>query len=411
MRPAENATDFRNRFRRIIAWYDRTISPQLDRQRKILYPGGRNAVDYAENGELEAQIRAYLVDAMLAVLGWHVAPYFDVLSHTSEPHVELQPTGQLIIEGQLRGERGNPLHLDYLGVATDIDAPYALVVETKRPGDPGPRGLEGPAMYAPEWATEIAHMLGVRKRPGKWPGWLHKLCEYIRSLHRRSGHWPQRVVLTNGDWLVIFIDTAHTFDRDPTDGKAPPDPKGIRVFLDFRGSFEQNTAELFDLLSYQRVLRVHPCISPTQVPFFVGNNPANVNAAMYGLILTIGTKERTLRAEPVILTFPVLFLHLASGGVLRVRENDEGLERELFYDKPLSHQLAEVEKNANVLLRMVEGWLGRQLPLTSVEEYVVPPDNRGSLLAVREITATTDTARRFELVTGRAIHYSWQCRA
>jgi hypothetical protein len=113
-----NVVDFRIQFDRAVQRYEERVEPWLEAWRRKADPefGDRPVVD----AELEAHIRTYVIDPLLAALNW-----------TTDEN--------LAIEVLVRSKSSeNRRRLDYLGVEADTLQPL-LVVEAKRVKSPLPQ--------------------------------------------------------------------------------------------------------------------------------------------------------------------------------------------------------------------------------------------------------------------------------
>ena len=96
--------------------------------------------------------------------------------------------------------------LDYLGLERQTERPL-LIVETKRPSSALPT-LAGRARKRAAARAEVVS-LGLRGDPltGDWDTWLKDLGDYVRTVATRSGQYPRRALITNGDWFLVFLRT------------------------------------------------------------------------------------------------------------------------------------------------------------------------------------------------------------
>ena len=125
-------------------------------------------------------------------------------------------------------KRGTVRFLDYLGLERQDDKPL-LIVETKRPSEALPcLRITEPGDELMSAAEVLCDGLRGSRLLGDWNEWLDTLSDYVRSLHEKSGHYPRRVMLTNGEWLIIFRDVVTTILSDT------PDAAGIWVLPNFR---------------------------------------------------------------------------------------------------------------------------------------------------------------------------------
>jgi hypothetical protein len=149
----------------------------------------------------EHHLRVLFVDGLLALLGWNVGHLLG--------EVPMDPTGKLPV-----AERR---FLDYLGYVSTVDGGMAplLLVETKRPGSALPR-LRGGAVAATYGEVLLRGIRGERLMP-PWDEWVSTLRDYLSRLHARCSRMPARVLVTDGNWLIVFVDPAGSF-RVPSVG-------------------------------------------------------------------------------------------------------------------------------------------------------------------------------------------------
>ena len=147
---------------------------------------------HEDQAVLEAHARACFVDGVLAALNWSILTPAD-------------GTGDLVPETPVRSSAsGNIRFLDYLGLERYTTRPL-VVVEVKRPGSPIPKIVgtpQGKVSYTP--GAAICEGLRGRELNGKWSEWLETLRDYCKSLVDRGGLPPKRLVITDGEWWIIF---------------------------------------------------------------------------------------------------------------------------------------------------------------------------------------------------------------
>lgn len=336
--PVRNADDFRREFQAAIGTYEGKIALRLRELQRTMDPvlEGR-AID----AELEAHIRNYVIDPLLAALNWS----------TDE---------NLTIEALVRSkETRNRRRLDYLGVETETVKPL-LVVEAKRPNAPKPE----PATHRSYTiAALLAEALTLRKAgpdkaldlKGSWTEWICSLFDYVNSL---TGPVPVRVVITNGDWLILFEDSVNAFK-----GAETVSPDRIKVY-ESRADILKNANEVFGLLNYDALV---PLGRPIEASEILGAiDPQTVTHAMRALRVTYVDIETGLGVVPTIHLVPELLLFRADGGWLRVFAN-------IVFQLPhapeaLPAHLSDVNAAHGDLLNAVAAALGNVPPLVAVED-------------------------------------------
>jgi hypothetical protein len=188
-----SATEFRRQFRAIRGDYQTRYGKILEEAReRFLDPK-------IYNDALEAHIRVYFIDQLLAALRWNIVYEAD------------EEVANLIPEVQIDPKSGRRRFLDYFGYERTIDQPL-LVVEAKRLNEPIPIEIGGSTETLAEtvagWLREGA------TPPHPWDEWLEALRGYLRDIFHRLKVFPRRAVIVNGDWLVIFEDPADAFGVD-----------------------------------------------------------------------------------------------------------------------------------------------------------------------------------------------------
>lgn len=142
------------------------------------------------------------MNAFLAALNWR----FDQTPDNGLPN--------LVPESPVRSQqRGTIRFLDYLGLERQTDNPL-LIVETKRPSAELPSTLEPAATYS----EIVSRGLAGASLSGQWNQWLKDLSDYVLSAHNCALKVPKRVVITNGYWLIIFLDPTDAFLKGGTEG-------------------------------------------------------------------------------------------------------------------------------------------------------------------------------------------------
>jgi len=372
MNRVRNADEFLLCFRRISAEYERIFGPRLLRIREK-YAGG--PAEKELNTLLEIHARTYFVNAFLAALNWRL---------------DQQPTDglpNLIPEVPVRSEeRGSIRLLDYLGFERETDRSL-LLVETKRPSAPLPQALTPAATYS----EIVSRGLAGEELLGEWREWLNTLKDYVRSVQQRSQQSPKRVLITNGDWMILFLDPQDAF----LDGGSR-DPGRLLVF-ESRDAIEQRFCDVFRHLEHQQVLGRIPALTPGELPFNVRGQ--EIDRALHGLRLRHIEQPGIYQPTPVIKVAPVVFLRTRHGAWLRVESPPQEFEVPHRYEDLPIH-LEEVHKAAQTLLTEVNDQLRLTLQAYSLVRHYEDEDGFAALPGVRE-----QGQGDFLLVTGDKTHY------
>lgn len=372
MSRVRNADEFLLRFRGISGEYEQIFGPRLSKIR-AKYVGILQETLVQETLEIHA--RTYFVNALLAALNWRL---------------ERQPTEDLpnlIPEVPVRSEERKSIRfLDYLGFERETDRPL-LIVETKRPSAPLPRALTPAATYS----EIVSWGLGGKPLLGEWNDWLNTLKDYVRSVQTRTQECPKRVVITNGDWLILFLDPADAFLEG-----GHCNANLILVFVN-RDDIERRFSDLFSQLEHQQVLGTAPALTPGVLPFHAAGQ--EIDRALHGLRLRYIKQPGIYQSAPVIKLAPVVFLRTRYGAWLRVESPPGEYELPQTYEVLLGH-LKEVYEAGQRLFAEVIQRLGIGLQPYPLSRHYKDEDGFSALPGVRE-----QCQDDFLLVTGDKTHY------
>jgi hypothetical protein len=384
-----NADQFLLAFRRIVRDYERLFRPRLVAVRAKYTQSPLGRVPEAVDSSLEAHGRAYLVNALLAALNWR-------LNYTpNEGLPNLVPEAPVTSD-----ESGHIRFLDYLGFERYTDHPL-LIVEAKRPSESLPRlaqvGDSPPLSSIPEGDRGTVPLVvcrGLIGEPllGAWNQWLQDLKDYVCSVKQHSGSTPRRVISTNGDWLILFLNPADTFLPEGTQ-----DPGAILVF-ESRADLEDRHTQVFRYLEYSAVAGEIPGLTPGEVNFHVSGT--DVDRILHGLRLRYFEKPQIyLSASPVIRVAPVLYLRTRHGAWLRVEAPPKDFELPHRRDELALHQ-QEVEAAARALLQDVRQRLHLNIEPTSLAQHY--QDTESFELVPGVVERSVD---EFVILTGDKTHY------
>jgi len=190
-------------------------------------------------------------------------------------------------------------------------------------------------------AKWVAARLNARS---EWKEWIPSLREYVVSVFQRTGQFPVRAVLTDGDWLVIFENPRDAFD-----------PSGIH---DARliHAFENNSAVadhydlVFRLLDQRLVSRSAVEVPPGAIAGLIA--PSRVVRLFHGLRLRYANSETVGPLIPTISVKPTILLRSDVGSWLRVARDEEFFLMPYEY-QDLSVHLQAVREAAQFLLSRV----------------------------------------------------------
>ena len=288
-------------------------------------------------------------------------------------------------------EKGTIRFLDYFGLERHTQRPL-LVVETKRPSAQLPR-LSRPSgdFLSPQLPEVISRGLAGEPLVGQWPEWLSTLRDYIRSVHARANQAPRRVLLTNGDWIILFLDPCDAFLEGGT-----YDAEHILAFSK-RSEIEQRDTELFRFPEHGTVVGETSGLTPGELPFHVVGE--DVDRLMHGLHLRYIEQRRVYQLSPVISVAPVIFLRSRYGTWLRVETPPDDYELPHQHSQLAAH-LDQVHTAAANLLRRVNDALGTHLRAFPLSQHY---REEGSFDPIRGVIECGRD--EFFVVTGDKTHY------
>jgi hypothetical protein len=297
--------------------------------------------------------------------------------------------------------------LDYFGLEQDNGRPL-LIVESKRPSSELPErsvsltnnntSLRDSFAADPERgvAEIIARGLGGQSIPGEWHEWLTTLRDYVCSVQQQSGHTPCRVVITNGNWVVLFLDPTDAFI-----GEGFCDSAQILVYGN-RDAIERRHAELFRTLEHRSLLSETRALTLGELRFAV--TPGTIDHAMHGLRLMYIEEPGFFEPSPVIKVMPIVFLRTCYRSWLCVESRCE--ERLPHAASELRTHLDRIRELSSAFLKDIERVLGTQLSIASLAKHYADEE---SFDAMREVVEcryyAIPRAREFIIVTGEHTHY------
>ena len=295
----------------------------------------------------------------------------------------------LVPEAPVRSvETGRVRFFDYLGLERETNDPL-LIVETKRPSALLPRLTKGESSWLPD---VVARGLAGEPLTGEWSEWLRSLKDYVRSAKERSGVTPKRVVLTNGDWLILFLDPEDAFLKEDT----APDPSKILIFQK-RDEIEQRFREIFNHLEHSKVLGEIPPLTPAELPFHLRGE--DVDRVMHGLRLRYIEQKGIYGFSPVIKVAPVILLRSRYGAWFRVEMPPKEYELPQDEDRLFKH-LDEVRATAEGLLEEVNDALGTSFRPVPLRDHYDTEETFEPIKGVCELSEDD-----FLIVTGDKTHY------
>jgi len=389
-----NATEFLSRLRRTRANYEDRYRTVIADVRAQYANDPSRTIEPEIDESLEHHSRQYFINGFLNALNWRL---------------EITPAAglpDLIPEAPIRSlNRRSIRFLDYLGADRETRRPL-LVVETKRPSSQLPR-RSSRTTSTKAAISEILCSRLVDNDPADlgidWNEWLDTLKDYVRSIHTESGYVPRRVLITNGRWLVLFIDPADSFTAGGSCS-----PENILVFKDNDDDsqppeIEERFEEVFRLLEHQHVLDRVPPLFSSQLPFRLRSDL--VDQLMHGLHVKYIEQRGIYEISPVIQVSPIMFVRSRFGAWLQVKS--QRTENIPHSEAELPEHLSRVAEIAAQLLHDTNTALHSAHVPTPLEQHYTDKESFESLAGVTEIDHQEGEHPSQDLLiaTGSNTHY------
>jgi len=302
--------------------------------------------------------------------------------------------------------RGSIRFLDYLGSERETNKPL-LLVETKRPNSRLPQRRNSVVQYGSESTAEVicrrVSDTNSIDLGAEWNEWLGTLRDYICSVQGHTEDVPRRAVITNGRWLVVFIDPGDTFLES---GNC--NPQNVLVYEDGKDAtsptqLEERFEEIFGWLEHQHVLNKAQPLLASQVPFHVRSDL--IDQVMHGLHVKYIEQKGIYEISPVVQVSPVLFVRSLFGAWFQVESQRTDYIPHRVED--LAGHLGRVSTMASQLLCDVNNALGSGHVALGLEAHYSDPESFKELPGVREIghEEGPDASQDLLVVTGSETHY------
>ncbi|MGV7219339.1 hypothetical protein [Bradyrhizobium sp. UFLA05-112] len=346
---------------------------------------------------LEHTTRRYVIDDILVALGWNLG----------------RLTQEIVEEARAQGD--TTLFLDYLGVNPTTQVPL-LIVEAKAWAKPlvtpsfagaAQQILASPSNHESLIAKAIEHCkAGGQPNQSpvilEWAQWLHKLHQYVTTLHRQSGHVVQCLAITAGRWWVIFTDPNETFVA-----RGNVTPANIRV-IDERDAVAHSD-EIFDHLARQTLINDPPdLIQPGQLSTYTA--PADVVRLFHALWIARKRDGAHFDAFPQINLYPAVIVERRDGQLISIIDSRRSRIAVPHNYADLARHFQEVEASSVALLQAVNGELNTALtasPLSAFPGFPTLANSRVPADAPQAATFLNSSPKpdEFLLVTGTNAHY------
>jgi hypothetical protein len=384
-----NATEglqlFRNELRKFGEYY----KPKIEQIRRKYSENPLNQAPPQLDDLLEAHIRKYLIDRLLIALNWNI------LLEDDPEATNLVPEAPIVSV-----EHGTTRYLDYLGMEQG-SGQALLIVESKRPGSPLPilknkTFRKSASLSNLDVAEAILAGLQGGELLYEWGAWLDTLKDYFQTVKQRGHSLPRRVVITDGDWCIVFREPETTLlypDRSICDHISvylPSEPPQIGAV------FESNFIKVFESLEYGCVLGQARSLTLGDLTFQVP--PGRRTTMIRGLHLKYFEVEELYQTTPRIQISPLLFIRVEGGEWIRLeaREPEDAPADEDELVEHINRVHAKAEQFADAVTKALQAeptWL-------SIEDHYLDPASFDQLKGVTETRQD-----EFILITGTDSHY------
>ena len=377
MSRVRNASEFLLKFRRIQNDYQKLFAPRIKSIRLEYTDTPSKYID----SSLEHHVREYVVNAVLAALNWRADrnPQHALPNLIPEAPLQSQQTGRI-------------RRLDYLGLEKDTNTPL-LIVETKRPSAklPDPITLIHSPPATLTHSETIVRGLQGQHLGSEWNKWLIDIKDYVCSVHEKTQNVPRRVVITNGDWLVLFLDPSDSFLETGAINSAT-----VLVFTD-SSDIEARYSELFNDLEFESVLGKTRPLALGELAFHIEGTA--LDRVMHGLRLRYIEQPGIFNPKPILKVAPMLFLRSKFGNWLHVENPPAEFEIPHAVDE-LQEHLENLGSAGRDLLSEVNCRLSIALQPSPLSRHYDDEDTFNALHGIVECSND-----EYKIVTGDETHY------
>lgn len=315
---------------------------------------------------LEHTTRVFLLDGIINALGWDIKG------------------GRSIVE-EARVVVESTLFIDYLGVNPDRRTPL-LIIEAKAWDSPfvSPRLKQVGAVEKPSRliiaAIEHVRAGGAANRSPVikvWHEWLEQIHRYVKGL-LDDGHKVQRVVITTGQWIVIFKNPVSIFCCD--------DPiKEDELVILMKDQFVESSDEIFNLIAYRALVKSERrVIRLSQLRNYM--RPEDVRSVFYSLLVKYEKSGHShIGIEPQIRVYPSVTMIRTDGQIITVHGGDRFTLPHDDGETALKEHLQAVKTAAEKLIADASTELHMVLTPSSIAEFQGFPPPYEDELATPEI--------------------------
>jgi hypothetical protein len=371
--------DFKEQVEKLLKDIERAVSPE--------------GVDpYLGSGNqkiLEHTTRKFFLDGIMQSLGW-----------------SLGSNGNMVEEARIKAD--TTTFMDYVGVSNNQRAPL-LIVEAKAWDKPfvtaktsGTEREEGNEYLISRAIDHIKNEGSVEGSPvtNAWHDYLLQIYGYVKNLKEQYDHDVKRVVLTSGQWMLIFDSPSESFLHS-----SPINTSSITIL--HKSEYISHSSDIFALLARETLVTEAPKIlRPSQLPSYI--NQKNIDNVFHGIHVCYEQSGSSMfDRKPRILIYPAIFIRRTDGLLLTIMKGNDDCILE-YKNESLDDHLEEVSKRATELTNLCETELGQKLIFSELSSFSgflvrprrgIPPSNR-----IYYVQDQDDTPDQWMFVTGEITH-------
>jgi len=352
------------------------------------FPGGVPATAH------EAATRVNFLDELIEALGWTLRLNLDMVQ-----------------EARIKSDTTN--FIDYLGLNTDRKP--TLIVEAKSWGKSFiAAGQESTHGITDELALLRLAVNYVRSRSTgtrpvlkEWCDWITQVHKYVDDL-RKEGHNVKRLVITSGQWMLVFIDPVNTLCH----GQELSSANVLMFKLD---RYIEQSDEILALLAKVVLTKQHPIYyRPTQLGSNISANTL-AGAFLSVILRKVGQGISAHEPLPIIYIYPTILLVRDDGEMLNVAANTPPMHFEMPHSySDIPNHFARLQAASDALVLQVNVALNTSLsllPVTLFPGFVTSTASASMIgggfptLQKRYVRPTPGIPDEFLVVTGQNIHY------
>lgn len=331
---------FRDKFSTLRLEYEQFFQREIQRIRTKASNNPTGQPSPVVDECLENHARTYILNGMFEALNWPLKCVDGLPLFIPEAPIESL-------------ERGSRRFLDYLGLSPTNQKPL-IVIEAKRPNLKLPSNENLPELISSYLRGETLGSI--------WDEILNTMKDYIKSVFNKYNYSPHRAVITNGNWLILFLNPLQTFVNNDSDSGI------IIVYYDY-SEILSKASEVWAYLEYTNVAGK----TETRV-FNIGELPFQIETSKIKKI-TLGLKliyceiPTQYKVRPQINVLPIILIALYNDTWICLQRNfHPGFDLPHKYEK-LTNHLQEVDTFSHDLLEELFLFINCRFDISPLSEH------------------------------------------